>query len=65
MSNNYYIDASFHTPSKFNQLIIFIYKNKLTNLKIPELYVLMNDKYKKFYEIIFESIINFSAFCSK
>ena len=35
-----------------------MYKDKITELKIPGLYVLMNGKYKKFYEIIFENVID-------
>ena len=58
ISNNYYIDATFHTPPEFSQLLIFMYKDKITELKIPGLYVLMNGKYKKFYEIIFENVID-------
>ena len=58
ISNNYYIDATFHTPPELSQILIFMYKDKITELKIPGLYVLMNGKFKRFYEIIFENIIN-------
>ena len=44
ITNNYYIDHTFYKPSEFSQLLIFIYKDKLTDLKIPALYVLMNGK---------------------
>ena len=35
-----------------------MYKDKITELKIPGIYVLMNSKFKKLYKIIFENIIN-------
>ena len=51
ISNNYYIDTTFHSPPEFSQLLIFIYKDKITEFKIPGLYVLMNRKFKNFMKL--------------
>ena len=57
-SHHYYIDETFHTPNDFSQLLIFMYKDLITELKIHGLYILMNGKSQKFYDIIFSSIVN-------
>ena len=58
ISKNYYIDATFHTPPLYKQLLIFMYKDVLTNLKIPGLYILMNGNKEEFYNLIFKDIID-------
>ena len=58
ISNHYFIDATFHHPPEFNQLLIIMYIDQITQLKIPALYILMNSKYEKLYDYIFESVIN-------
>ena len=57
-SNHYYIDATFHHPPDFKQLLIIMYKDIITELKIPGIYILMNGKSEKLYDIVFNSIIN-------
>ena len=58
ISENYFVDGTFHHPPEFKQLIIIMYKDILTQIKIPGLYILINGKYEKFYEVVFESVIN-------
>ena len=53
ISHHYYIDATFNIPKDFSQLLIFMYKDLLTELKIPGLFILMNGKFQKYYDIIF------------
>ena len=57
-SHHLYIDATFHHPPDYKQLLIIMYKDIITNLKIPAFYILMNGKKEIFYNIVFESIIN-------
>ena len=42
---------------EFKQLLIIIYKEIITNLKIPGIYNLLNGKNKELYDITFDSII--------
>ena len=58
ISDHYYIEDTFHTPNEFSQLLIFMYKDLLKELKIPGLFILMNEKFQKYYDIIFSSVIN-------
>ena len=57
-SHHIYIDATFHHPPDYKQLLIIMYKDIITNLKIPAFYILMNGKKEIYYNIVFESIIN-------
>ena len=57
VSKNIFIDATFHHPPDFYQLLIIMYKDIITGLKIPGIYVLMNSKKEILYHYIFESII--------
>ena len=56
-SHHTFIDATFHHPLDYNQLLIIMYKDIITNLKIPAFKALMNGK-KIYYNIAFDSIIN-------
>ena len=56
-SKNLFIDGTFHHPPDFYQMLIIMYKDIITGLKIPALYVLLNSKREFLYEIVFESII--------
>ena len=57
VSKNIFIDATFHHPPDFYQLLIIMYKDIITGLKIPGIYVLMNSKKEILYNYIFESVI--------
>ena len=56
-SKNLFLDSTFHHPPDFYQLLIIMYKDIITGLKIPGLYVLMNSKKEILYQYVFESII--------
>ena len=58
ISKNYYIDATFHHPPFYKQLLIIMYKDILTNLKIPALYILMNGKKEEYYDLVFRDILD-------
>ena len=53
----FYIDGTFHHPPEFKQLLIIMYKDIITNLKIPGIYILLNGKNKELYDLTFDSII--------
>ena len=56
VSKNLFIDATFHHPKEFYQLLIIMYIDIITNLKIPAFYILMNNKTEILYNYIFESL---------
>ena len=58
ISKNFFIDCTFHTPPEFTQLMILMYKDILTSLNIPAIYILLNGKYEIFYKHVLESLIN-------
>ena len=58
ISKNFFIDCTFHTPPEFKQLMILMYKDILTSLNIPAIYILINGKYEIFYNHVLESVIN-------
>ena len=43
-SKNWMIDATYHHPKDFYQLLIIYYKDKITKEKYPSFFVLMNNK---------------------
>ena len=58
VSKNIFIDGTFHHPPGYYQLLIIMYKDIITSLKIPAFYILLNSKKEELYDIVFESIIN-------
>ena len=57
-SKNFFIDGTFHQPPEFSQMLIIMYKDIITNIKIPGFYCLLNSKKEILYNYVFESIIN-------
>ena len=57
-SKNYFIDTTFHHPPDFKQMLIFMYKDIITELKIPGIYIIKNSKNEQLYDIIFLCIYN-------
>ena len=55
-SKNWLIDATFHIPRDFYQLLIIYYKDIISKEKLPALYILMNNKIYENYISVFESI---------
>ena len=56
-TKNLFIDGTFHHPPGFYQMLIIMYKDIITNLKIPGLYILLNSKREILYDLVFESIV--------
>ena len=56
-AENLYIDATFHHPPEFKELLIFMYKDIITELKIPGIYALLNNKSEKIYELVFKDVL--------
>ena len=57
-SKNFFIDGTFHHPEDFKQLMLIMYKDIITGLKIPGLYILLNSKKEMLYNIAFKGIID-------
>ena len=57
VSKNIFVDSTFHHPPGFYQLMIIMYKDIITGLKIPGIYVLMNSKKEILYQYVFKSIL--------
>lgn len=57
VSKNLFVDGTFHHPPEFYQLLIIMYKDVITNLKLPGIYILLNSKTELIYDLVFESLI--------
>ena len=57
-SKHYYLDGTFRHPKEFKQLLILMYKDIITDLKIPGIYILLNGKSQVLYDEAFGSLIN-------
>ena len=55
-SEHLYIDATFHTPKEFLQLLIIMCYDTLLNINISVFYIVMNSKTEKPYDIVFYNI---------
>ena len=55
-SKNWMIDATYHHPKEFSQLLIIYYKDIISKEKLPSIYVLMNNKKYENYVSVLESI---------
>ena len=56
-SKHIFIDGTFHHPPDFYQMLIIMYKDIITNLKISGIYILLKGKNKELYDLSFDSII--------
>ena len=54
--NHYFIDATYHNPKKFHQLLIILFKDIVINEYIPCFFILMSNKYEILYNLIMQSI---------
>ena len=52
------MDGTFHYPAGFSQLLLIMYKDLITEKKIPCFYILLSSKEEYLYDIIFNSILN-------
>ena len=58
ISKHFFIDATFHHPYKFSQLLIIIFKDVISSEYLPGFFILMSNKTEILYTMIFKSIIN-------
>ena len=58
VSKYFFKDATLHTPIEYQQMLIIMYNDLLTDLNTLGLYVLMNGKSELHYEYVFKSVIN-------
>ena len=56
ISNNFFIDGTFHTVPGFSQLLIILFKDLIINEYIPCFYILMSNRYEELYNIVLQSI---------
>ena len=57
-SKHFFIDGTFHHPSEFKQLLLIMYKDIITSIKIPGLYILLNSKKENLYKYAFRGILD-------
>ena len=55
-SNHLFIDATFHHPQGYSQLLIIIFKDIITKEYYPGFYILMTNKTEILYDLIFKSV---------
>ena len=58
ISNHWFVDATFHHPIGYVQLLIIIFKDIITSEFYPSFYNLMSNKMEIIYDMIFKSIKN-------
>ena len=51
------INANFHHPKDFNQLLIIIFKDIITSEYYPGFYILMLNKTEILYDLVFKAVI--------
>ena len=56
-SEHWMIDATYHHPKEYSQLLIILFKDIIISEMIPGFYILMSNKSEYLYAIIFKSII--------
>ena len=56
-SNHLFFGGTFHHPVNFTQLLIIMYKDIITDLKIAGIYILLNSKNEDLYNMVFEDVI--------
>jgi len=57
VSKNIFIDGTFHHPPGYTQMLIFMYKDIITELKVSGIYILLNSKKEYIYDLIFQSLL--------
>ena len=57
-SRHFFIDGTFHHPPEFTQLLLIMYKDIITSLKIPGLYILLNSKKEALYNYAFRGLLD-------
>ena len=54
ISKHFFIDATFHHPYKFSQLLIIIFKDVISSEYLPGFFILMYNKTEILYTMIFK-----------
>ena len=57
-SEHFFIDGTFHHPRDFTQLILIMYKDIITSLKITGIYILLNSKKEAIYNYAFSGVLD-------
>ena len=57
VSKHFFIDATFHHPEDFAEMMIIIFKDIVINEYLPSFYILLSNKTEMLYDIVFKSII--------
>ena len=57
LSKHLFIDATFHHPIGFSQLLIIIFKDVVSSEYIPSFFILMSNKTEILYDQVFKSVI--------
>ncbi len=56
ISNHWFVDATFYHHIEYAQLLIIIFKDIITSKYYPGFYILISNKTKTIYDMIFKSI---------
>ena len=56
-SNHLFVDATFHHPIGYSQLLIIIFKDIISKEYYPGFYILMTNRTEILYDLIFKSVI--------
>ena len=56
VSNHYFVDATFHHPKDFSELMIIIFKDIIIHEYIPCFYILLSNKSEMLYDLAFKSV---------
>ena len=55
-SNHYLVDATFHLPKDFSEIMVIIYKDIIINEYLPGFYISFNNKTEMLYDYAFKSL---------
>jgi len=56
VSNHFFVDATFHHPKDFSELMIIIFKDIIIHEYIPGFYILLSNKTEMLYDLAFKSV---------
>ena len=57
-SRFFFIDATWHQPHGFQQLLIIMFKDIIIHEKYPGFFIIMNNRTEQLYQRIFNSVLN-------
>ena len=56
VSNHYFVEATFHHPKDFSELMIIIFKDIINHDYLPGFYILLSNKTEMLYDLAFKSL---------